>query len=124
MIHDDHLAGVVEQLRLTAGTQDLEAAVGDVRTVFLCVGQQLPVHMGLNTVIAVDECDVFSGGGFNATEPCGGNAAVFFVNGDDAAVPLGIGIYDLGRMIRRAVIDHDDLQILVGLGQHAVQCDG
>ena len=114
----------MDRLHSPIGEPDLMAAVGNVRPISMGVFQQMGKHVRLHFVIPVRETDPCAGGFLYTPQPCGGHAAVFLMDGSYPGIVRPIRIqYGFG-IVGGAVVDHDDFQILIGLGQQAVQTSG
>ena len=74
--------------------------------------------IGIHVVVGIDAGDVFAARAGDAVIAGVGEAAVLLVESSDAGVLLRIAVADLRAVVRRTVVDHEDLKITVSLVQH------
>lgn len=85
-------------------------------------GTQEPlVHERLDEVVAVDEADPIAARDVDARVPSRREAAVRLVDDPDARVPRRVPVANRGAAVRGPVVDDDDLEVAMGLGEHAVE---
>ena len=107
---------------LRAGAEPvLKRAPDDIRVVFLQKRQHIGVCPRLQKIVAVREAQVFPRSCPQSRVFRRRRAAVLLVNDPNAAVPLGVGFADGAGIVGGAVVNKNDLQLVVVLGQNAVQ---
>ena len=75
----------------------------------------------LHPVVAVQEQDPVARRPVDADVARRAQAAVLLVDDGQPSVPACLLVAQLARAVRRAVVDHDDLKVAVGLRDDAVQ---
>ena len=79
---------------------------------------------GLDVVVRIHEGDVPAARNIKPGVARGGKAAVLLVDQPDARVPLRIRLHDGRAVVLRAVVDKNQLKVVVGLGKDAVKASG
>ena len=80
--------------------------------------------IGIQKVIAVRKLDIVALRKGKPGVPRAGNTLVLLVHHHDAGIPCPELLADGKAVIRRAVVQHDDLQLLIGLAANAFQTAG
>ena len=109
-------AGLVDIFHASIGIMHLMTAVGDIRVRALGVLQKPCVHLRLHIIVAVHEGDPLSRGFLHASEPGGGDTAVFLENRVDFIEFCRVFPDYFRRIVGGTIVHHDDFQIGNGLG--------
>ncbi len=117
-------AGVVNIFYPAVRESNLMAAVGNLRPGALGIGQKTSVHIRLHLVVSVHKTDPVSRPFRHTPKPGGSNTAVFFVDHLHFGVFPGIIVQNGFCIVCGAVVDRDDLQVVIGLIHQAVQTPG
>ena len=96
-----------------------EAAVDDVSMLCFHGLRHPPAGVRLKIIVSIHKGDVFAGGDSQTGVSGGGGTGVGLMDHPDAAILPGISVADGTAPIRGAVIDQDDLQLPVCLGEDA-----
>ena len=78
-------------------------------------------HIGLKKVVRIQKGEVFAHGMAQAVVARGAGARIFLADHLDAWILCGQPLQNGGRIIRRAIVDAQNLDILKGLGSHGMQ---
>lgn len=72
-------------------------------------------------IVGIEECDVFTPCFAEPSIACHGNTAILLV---DVPHDVGEPLANLSRLVRRAIVDHQDLEWLVVLRDRGMDCAG
>ena len=86
------------------------------------IGEELFIHPRFKHVIAVDKADPLAGSFPDSPQPSAGNAAVFFIDSANTGILFGIVFDYLSGIIRGTIVNNENFQVFVGLGQYRIQC--
>ncbi len=101
--------------RATVGIDMGKAADCCLGMVFLCGTEQIPGHIGMNVVVAVNQQKPLPGHSIHSRIPGTGYTAVFLMNHLNPGIGLRCLGADIRRMIGRTVVHQNDFKILVTL---------
>ena len=83
-------------------------------------GQQPRQVVRLRPVVAVDKDDEIAPGCVQPRVPSGGDAAVGLVDHPDPGIPGRPGVAEGRGIVRGAIVDQQELEVPLGLGQHTL----
>ena len=78
-------------------------------------------HIGLKKIVRIQKGEVFAHGMAQAVVARGAGARIFLADHLDAWILCGQPLQNGGGIIRRAIVDAQNLEILKGLGSHGMQ---
>lgn len=100
------------------------ATDGDVGVGMVGTGVEFFDVVGADSIVAVYETEVISGGGEDSAIAGSGEAGVFLVDDCNAGILLGVGTDEFAGIVGRTVVDDDDFEVFIGLFYDGLEAGG